>query len=163
MKLECSRKETRIICSKTNILCKIVVTGMSDYNKWLSRSESKHMFIAKYLFNAENKNSTHSWKEMITETNLSVTFLNSANSVPTAQWVMTRLRQGQWDGAEVKTPEGQSTSVLEVTILPVPQLPQPCSEEAHERHKLQWCSTFSSALASEPTIIMTIPYTVEIW
>lgn len=41
--------------------------------------------VAKYVFNAENKNSPDSWEEMITETDLSVTFLNSANLVPTAQ------------------------------------------------------------------------------
>ena len=36
-------------------------------------------WVAKYVSNAENKNSSHSWEEMRTENDLSVTFWNSAN------------------------------------------------------------------------------------
>lgn len=39
-------------------------------------------WVAKYVSNAENKNSSHSWEEMRTETDLSVTFWNAAHLMP---------------------------------------------------------------------------------
>lgn len=73
--------------------------------------------VANNVFSAENKNFTHSWEEMITEADISVKFLNSANMVQ-----QLRLRQGQCDEAEVKPHEGWSSSVLEVTIFPIASL-----------------------------------------
>lgn len=70
--------------------------------------------VVNYVFRADNKNFTHSWEEMITEAGISVKFLNSANMVQ-----QLRLRQGQCDEAEVKSQEGWSSSVLEVTIFPI--------------------------------------------
>ena len=65
-----------------------------------------------------SQNSPPSWKEIITEMDWSVIFLNSANLVSTAQWGMTRLRAGWFsDWGEAKTHEGHSSSVLEVTVL----------------------------------------------
>lgn len=71
--------------------------------------------VANYVFSAENKKFTHSWEEMITETDMPVKFLNCANMVQ-----QLRLRQGQCEEAEVKSHKGQSLSVLEVTISLLP-------------------------------------------
>lgn len=73
--------------------------------------------VANYVFSAENKIFYTFLGRMITEADISVKFLNSANMVQ-----QLRLKQGQCDEAEVKSHEGCSSSVLEVTIFPIASL-----------------------------------------